>query len=121
VAQLTFNPKKCSEIVRRCLNTVRYSAENNYGLNPDRLVVSTSCFHGFFYLLMPCAAEASVGRQTPRVKPLPQGRGHSGWETKPFSQLRIVLREMPQVPGEIRLGKWGKEAKFKTQQTSPAF
>lgn len=41
VAQLTFNPKKCAEIVRRCLNSVRYSAENNYGLNPDRLVVGT--------------------------------------------------------------------------------
>ncbi len=44
VAQLMFNPKRNAEVVRRCLDTVRYSAENNYNLNVDRLVVSTpSC------------------------------------------------------------------------------
>lgn len=107
--------------MRRCLNTVRYSAENNYGLNPDRLVVGTRAAPcpSPAPLLTARLAEASVGRQTPRTKPLIQGRSHAGWESKPYTMLRLVLREAPPVIGELRVGVWGKEAKFKPQQQAP--
>ena len=60
-----------------------------------------------------------MGRQTPRTKPLIQGRSHAGWESKPYTMQRVVLREAQPVIGELRVGVWGKEAKFKPQQQAP--
>jgi ribosomal protein L22 len=39
MAQLTFSPKKSSAIVRKVLEAARFNAENNFGLDPNRLVV----------------------------------------------------------------------------------
>jgi large subunit ribosomal protein L22 len=39
MAQLTFSPKKSSAMVRKVLEAARFNAENNFGLDPNRLVV----------------------------------------------------------------------------------
>ena len=61
----------------RSLESAIANAENNHGLDVDRLVV----------------AEASVGKHMTMKRFRPRARGRAGKIVKPFSKLRIVVRE----------------------------
>ena len=74
---LKFSPKAMAEDVRKVLASAVANAENNHNLDVDALVVS----------------EASVGKSITMKRFHTRGRGKSTRILKPFSRLRIVVRE----------------------------
>jgi len=74
---LKFSPKAMSEDVYKVLASAVANAENNHNLDVDTLVVS----------------EASVGKSITMKRFATRGRGKSTRILKPFSRLRIVVRE----------------------------
>jgi large subunit ribosomal protein L22 len=81
IVQLTFSQKRIAKDVKKVLQSAIANAENNYGLDVDSLIVS----------------EASVGKAMVLKRFHPRGRGKGSRIFKPFSKLRIVVRE--QVEG----------------------
>ena len=75
---LKFSPKAMSEDVYKVLASAVANAENNHNLDVDALVV----------------AEASVGKSITMKRFHTRGRGKSTRILKPFSRLRIVVREV---------------------------
>ncbi|WP_353206478.1 50S ribosomal protein L22, partial [Sphingorhabdus sp.] len=74
---LKFSTKGMAEDVRKVLASAIANAENNHNLDVDSLVV----------------AEASVGKALTMKRFMARGRGKSSQIIKPFSRLRIVVRE----------------------------
>ena len=74
---LEFCRKKAAPMVKKTLESAIANAENNHGLDIDRLYV----------------AEASVGKSLVLKRFRPRARGRVGRILKPYSQLRIVVRE----------------------------
>ena len=74
---LSFSTKAMAVDVRKCLASAIANAENNHNLDVDALVV----------------AEASVGKSVTMKRFHTRGRGKSTRILKPFSRLRIVVRE----------------------------
>ena len=74
---LSFSPKAMARDVRKVLASAIANAENNHNLDVDRLYV----------------AEASVGKRMVLKRMHARARGRSGRIEKPFSRLRIVVRE----------------------------
>ena len=74
---LAFSPKAMAKDVRKVLASAIANAENNHNLDVDALVV----------------AEASVGKSITMKRFHTRGRGKSTRILKPFSRLRIVVRE----------------------------
>ena len=74
---LQFSPKAMADDVRKVLASAVANAENNHNLDVDALVV----------------AEASVGKSITMKRFHARGRGKSTRILKPFSRLRIVVRE----------------------------
>ena len=74
---LQFSPKAMADDVRKVLASAVANAENNHNLDVDALVVS----------------EASVGKAITMKRFHTRGRGKSTRILKPFSRLRIVVRE----------------------------
>ncbi|MDP3371857.1 MAG: 50S ribosomal protein L22 [Candidatus Paracaedibacteraceae bacterium] len=74
---LTFSRKRISTEVRKTLASAIANAENNHGLDIDRLVVS----------------EAYVGTGMKLKRFQARGRGKASSIEKPFSHLSIVLVE----------------------------
>jgi large subunit ribosomal protein L22 len=74
---LKFSTKGMAEDVRKVLASDIANAENNHNLDVDSLVV----------------AEASVGKALTMKRFMARGRGKSSRIIKPFSRLRIVVRE----------------------------
>jgi large subunit ribosomal protein L22 len=74
---LTFSRKAMAVDVRKCLASAIANAENNHNLDVDALVVR----------------EASVGRGLVMKRFAARARGRSSRIEKPFSRLRIVVRE----------------------------
>ena len=77
---LTFSTKAMAVDARKCLASAIANAENNHNLDVDALVV----------------AEASVGKSITMKRFHTRGRGKSTRILKPFSRLRIVVREVEQ-------------------------
>ena len=77
LADLTFSRKRISDTVKKTLESAIANAENNHNLDVDALVV----------------AEASVGKALTMKRFMARGRGKSSRIVKPFSRLRIVVRE----------------------------
>ena len=77
LADLTFSKKRIAQDVKKCLQSAIANAENNHNLDVDSLVV----------------AEASVGKALTMKRFMARGRGKSSRIIKPFSRLRIVVRE----------------------------
>jgi large subunit ribosomal protein L22 len=77
LAELTFNTRRVSGVVKKVLESAIANAENNHQLDPDRLVV----------------AEAYVGKALMMKRWRPRARGRVGKILKPFSNLTIVVRE----------------------------
>jgi large subunit ribosomal protein L22 len=74
---LAFSTKGMATDARKVLASAIANAENNHNLDVDALVVS----------------EASVGKSITMKRFATRGRGKSTRILKPFSRLRIVVRE----------------------------
>ena len=78
---LRFSPKAMSEDVYKVLASAVANAENNHNLDVDALVVS----------------EASVGKSITMKRFATRARGRSTRIEKPFSRLRVVVREQEEA------------------------
>ena len=78
IDQLTFSKKRISREVLKVLNSAIANAENNFGLDIDKLVV----------------AEAYVGKSIVMKRMRPRARGRAARILKPFSKLTILLQEI---------------------------
>lgn len=78
---LTFSKKAMAVDVRKVLASAIANAENNHNLDVDTLVV----------------AEASVGKSISMKRFHARARGKSSRIVKPFSRIRIVVREHEEV------------------------
>ncbi len=74
---LTFSKKAMAQDAKKVLASAIANAENNHNLDVDALVI----------------AEASVGKSISMKRWHARGRGKSTRIVKPFSRLRIVVRE----------------------------
>lgn len=77
LVDLEFNSRRISQDVRKCLQSAIANAENNHGLDVDRLYV----------------AEAFVGKDIMMKRFRARARGRAAKILKPFSRLTIVVRE----------------------------
>ena len=77
LADLTFSSKRIARDVKKVLQSAIANAENNHQLDVDRLVV----------------AEASVGKAMVMKRFRARARGRAGRIRKPFSNLKVVVRE----------------------------
>jgi len=78
ITALSFNRRAASRQVKKVLESAVANAENNHNLDVDQLVV----------------AEASVGKSLVMRRFRARARGGVGRLAKPFSRLRIVVREV---------------------------
>lgn len=78
---LAFSKKAMTVDARKVLASAIANAENNHNLDVDALVV----------------AEASVGKSITMKRFATRGRGKSTRILKPFSRLRIVVREQEEA------------------------
>ena len=78
---LKFSPKAMSEDVYKVLASAVANAENNHNLDVDALIVS----------------EASVGKSITMKRFATRARGRSTRIEKPFSRLRVVVREQEEA------------------------
>lgn len=74
---LSFSKKGMADDVRKVLASAVANAENNHNLDVDALIVQ----------------EASVGKALSMKRFMARARGKSSRIVKPFSRLRIVVRE----------------------------
>jgi len=77
LTQLRFEKRRIAKEVKKVLQAAVANAENNHGLDVDKLYV----------------AEAWVGRAFVMKRMHTRGRGRSAGIEKPFSNLTIVVRE----------------------------
>ena len=78
---LTFSKRAMAQDAKKVLASAIANAENNHNLDVDSLVV----------------AEASVGKSITMKRFHTRGRGKSTRILKPFSRLRIVVREVEEA------------------------
>ena len=78
IDQLAFSKKRVSREVLKVLNSAIANAENNFGLDIDKLVVS----------------EAYVGKSIVMKRMRARARGRAARILKPFSKLTILLKEI---------------------------
>jgi len=78
---LAFSKKAMAVEARKVLASAIANAENNHNLDVDALVV----------------AEASVGKAITMKRFMTRARGRSSRILKPFSRLRIVVREQEEA------------------------
>lgn len=78
LADLTFSKRRIAGDVKKVLESAIANAENNHGLDVDSLVV----------------VEASVGKSLVMKRFRPRARGRTGKILKPFSRIRILVREV---------------------------
>ncbi len=77
LADLSFSPKRIARDVKKVLQSAIANAENNHQLDVDRLYV----------------AEASAGKALVMKRFRARARGRAGRIIKPFSNLKVVVRE----------------------------
>ena len=78
---LQFSTKAMAVDARKVLASAIANAENNHNLDVDALVV----------------AEASVGKSLSMKRFTPRARGRASRIVKPFSRVRIVVREQQEA------------------------
>ena len=77
LTQLSFSKRRIARDVRKALQSAIANAENNHQLDVDRIYV----------------AEASAGKSLIMKRFRARARGRVGRIVKPFSRLRVVVRE----------------------------
>ena len=75
---LTFSEKRIAKDVLKVLRTAMYNAENNFGMDGERLRV----------------AEAYVGKNLTMKRFRARARGRANRIVKPFSQITIIVQEI---------------------------
>jgi large subunit ribosomal protein L22 len=88
LVQLEFNRRRVSNEVKKVLESAIANAENNHGLDVDRLFVKT----------------AIVGRTITMKRFHARGRGKSAPVEKPFSNITIIVQERA-AGDEVKKGK----------------
>ena len=78
---LTFSKRAMAQDAKKVLASAIANAENNHNLDVDSLVV----------------AEASVGKSLSMKRWNPRARGRAARIVKPFSRVRIVVREQQEA------------------------
>ncbi len=78
ITDLTFSQRRVAGTVRKALESAIANAENNHQLDVDQLIV----------------AEAVVGKSFVMKRFRARARGRAGRIEKPFSNLRVIVREM---------------------------
>ena len=78
LADLTFCKKAFADDVKKVLQSAVANAENNHNLDVDSLIVT----------------EASVGKSLVMKRFTPRARGRGAPIKKPFSRIRIVVRQI---------------------------
>ena len=81
IDQLAFSKKRISKEVLKVLNSAIANAENNFGLDIDKLIVD----------------EAYVGKSIVMKRMRARARGRAARILKPFSKLTIVLKELEEA------------------------
>ena len=81
---LAFSRKAMAADVRKVLASAIANAENNHNLDVDTLFVK----------------EASVGKSLVMKRFTPRARGRASRIVKPFSRIRVVVREVADEAGE---------------------
>jgi large subunit ribosomal protein L22 len=84
LADLEFSRKRIAQDVRKCVMSAVANAENNHQLDVNDLVV----------------AQAHVGKNIVMRRFHARGRGKMSPIEKPFSQLTVVVKEVPAAPAE---------------------
>lgn len=74
---LAFSRKRCAESVRKAVLSAVANAENNHGMDIDRLFVK----------------EAYVGKNLTMRRFMPRAKGRAAPIKKLFSQVKIILEE----------------------------
>jgi len=77
ISELTFSKRRIAQEVKKVLESAIANAENNHDLDVDKLYV----------------AEAYVGRTMVMKRWRARARGRTGKIFKPFSNLRVIVRE----------------------------
>ena len=77
LAELTFSKRRIAGAVKKVLESAIANAENNHQLDVDRLYVS----------------ECTVGKSMVMKRWRARARGRVGRIVKPFSNLRLIVRE----------------------------
>ena len=85
LTQLTFEKRRIAQDVKKVLQAAVANAENNHGLDVDKLYV----------------AEAWVGRSFVMKRFHTRGRGRSAGIEKPFSNLTIIVKERGEEKGHV--------------------
>ena len=81
LAELAFSKRRIAADVKKVLQSAVANAENNHDLDVDNLIV----------------AEASVGKSFVMKRFRARARGRIGRIEKPFSRIRIVVREQEEA------------------------
>ncbi len=81
LAGLSFSQRRIAKDVKKVLQSAIANAENNHDLDVDTLFV----------------AEASVGKNMVMKRWRPRARGRVSRIIKPFSEIRIIVREREEV------------------------
>ena len=82
LAELQFSRRRIAGEVRKLLESAIANAENNHQLNIDQLYV----------------VEATVGKDILMKRWRARARGRVGRIVKPFSNMRLVVREREEIP-----------------------
>ena len=105
LTQLNFERRRIAQDVKKVLQAAVANAENNHGLDVDKLYV----------------AEAWVGRAFVMKRMHTRGRGRSAGIEKPFSNLTIVVKErQDKVEKETETEKSVKKSSKSAKGASPA-
>jgi large subunit ribosomal protein L22 len=106
LADLEFSRKRIAQDVRKCVMSAVANAENNHSLDVNDLVVK----------------EAHVGKNFAMRRFHARGRGRMSPIQKPFSQLTVIVKEMPAEKQEKKgkTSKTSKTAKSKAADTAEA-
>lgn len=86
VTALTFSRRRIAAEVKKVLQSAIANAENNHQLDVDRLYV----------------AEASVGKSMVMKRFRARARGRAGRIEKPWSNLRLIVRERAEAEARDR-------------------
>ncbi len=108
LTDLEFNNRRISQDVRKVLASAVANAENNHGLDVDRLFV----------------AEAYVGKTITMKRFRPRAKGRAARILKPFSRLTIIVRERDseakKAPAKKTEAKKEDAPKTETAKKAPA-
>ena len=94
IADLEFSKKRIAQDVKKCVMSAVANAENNHGLDVNRLVVK----------------EAWVGKNIVMKRFAARGRGRGSAIFKPFSEITVVVRETEPVVKEPKIKTGAKSA-----------